>query len=343
MARRPSSPRGSGVGTRVSAKYRVDREVRSGFREDDPETKASSVFRPRKVTTDDGCRIGYCPTGRTVDNPLDEVYTTTYNVMRASVPNRGSGSRGPALIEATSGGRSQQVRTDPAGTAPPTSDGQQAVASDSGVPDALSAIPEPMRARLIATGASLFQQKGFDGATTRELAGLLGLKKASLYHYVQNKQDLLYAICLASIESISSEVSEAIEKAPPEERLRHAIRAHIEAAVRDQDMHAVMLVELRSLDPELQSKVKDLRSGYEQQIRNLLREEQEAGRIQRDVDSKYLLLMLLNLLNWTIFWYKSTGPLQARQFADLLTELFLNGAKAPSGGDASPLDGQKGP
>lgn len=192
--------------------------------------------------------------------------------------------------------------------------------------DARSNERQEMEHRILIAAASLFHRRGFVGATTRELAKSLGLQRASLYHYLDSKQDLLYALCVTSLQIISRETEEAAKAASPEERLRCAIRAHVEAAVRDQDMHAVMLTELRSLDPERQAEVKNLRAAYERQVRELLREEQDAGRLRPDVECKYLTLMLLNLLNWTIFWYKPSGPLQARELGDLLADQFLEGA-----------------
>ena len=123
------------------------------------------------------------------------------------------------------------------------------------------------RHRLLGIAADLFRRKGFARATTRELAALLGLKKASLYHYVSSKQELLYDICIDSLNTISDEVRRAIDEAPQPDRLVAAIRAHVETACRDQAMHAVMLIELRALAPERYTEVVDARSAYEQQLR----------------------------------------------------------------------------
>jgi TetR/AcrR family transcriptional regulator, cholesterol catabolism regulator len=187
---------------------------------------------------------------------------------------------------------------------------------------------EEMENQLLTAAASLFHRKGFVAATTRELAKSLGLQRASLYHYLESKQDLLYVLCVRGMNSISQEVAEAIETAPPDERLHSAIRAHIEATLRDQDMHAVMLSEFRHLDPERRDEVSRLHHSYHQQIRTLLREEQEAGRLRQDIDTKYLALMLSNLLNWTINWYQPSGPLQPSDLADLLFNLFVDGARS---------------
>ena len=71
-----------------------------------------------------------------------------------------------------------------------------------------------VRRRLLGIAAELFRRKGFAQSTTRELAELLGLKKASLYYYVHSKQDLLYELCLESVRSIAHEVAAAVARHP---------------------------------------------------------------------------------------------------------------------------------
>jgi AcrR family transcriptional regulator len=185
-----------------------------------------------------------------------------------------------------------------------------------------------MEDQLLGAAASLFHRKGFVASTTRELAKSLGLQRASLYHYLESKQDLLYVLCSRAMESISREVAQAVETAAPDERLGSAVRAHIEATLRDQEMHSVVLSEFRHLDPDRREEISRQHHSYHQQIRKLLREEQDAGRLRKDIDSKYLALMLSNLLNWTLYWYDAEGLLQPGEIADLVIELFLNGAKA---------------
>jgi AcrR family transcriptional regulator len=182
-----------------------------------------------------------------------------------------------------------------------------------------------MRRRLLSVAAELFRRKGFAQATTRELAELLGLKKASLYYYVDSKEDLLYELCLESVGTISREVAGAVEQAPADGRLQAAIRSHVQTAARDRDMHTVMLTELRALAPQRLADVIEARAGYERQVRQLVSREQESGRLRVDVDAKYLTLMLLNLLNWTILWYDPSGPLSPPELGELLARHFYEG------------------
>lgn len=180
--------------------------------------------------------------------------------------------------------------------------------------------------RLLAVAAQQFRTKGYPGTTTRELADLLGLKKASLYHYLSSKEDLLYELCASSVHTMTDEVKGALKDCAPGERLESAIRAHVQTSIRDRDMHSVMWTEFRYLDASRQFEIKTLRATYEQLFRDLIRDGQAQGQLRHDIDCRYLTLMLLNLLNWTIFWFEPDGPLKSDELADLLAQQFLEGA-----------------
>jgi TetR/AcrR family transcriptional regulator, cholesterol catabolism regulator len=183
-----------------------------------------------------------------------------------------------------------------------------------------------MRRRVIATAAALFRTKGYAQATTRELAGMLGLKKASLYYYVASKEDLLYAISIESLRQIDSDVAAALAGSAPADELRDLITAHVSSALGNRDHHAVMLLELRSLSEPRRQEVVNSRDAYETRVRDVIARAQSEQRLRTDVDAKYLTLSLLNMLNWTIFWYQPGGPLEPAQLGKILATVFIEGA-----------------
>lgn len=179
--------------------------------------------------------------------------------------------------------------------------------------------------RLMTTAADLFRRKGYAQATTRELADALGIRKASLYYHISNKEDLLYAISMHSLGHISEAVGTAAAAAP-EERLRALINAHVVSSLSERDMHMVMLTELRALSPEHLAEVIAKRDRYEALLRGVIADDQSAGRLRGDIDAKLLTLSLLNLLNWTIFWFDPDGDLTPERLGEVLADVFLEGA-----------------
>lgn len=187
---------------------------------------------------------------------------------------------------------------------------------------------EPTTAeRLLRVAAALFREKGYAATTTRELSDRLHIQKASLYHHIRGKEDLLLVICQESLRRITTAVTSAAARATPEHRLHDMVVAHVRSVLADRDLHTTMLTDLRSLSPARQHDVLALRDSYEKLFTDTIRAEQAAGRIRTDVDARGLTLSLLNLLNWTIFWYDPNGSRSADGIAEMLASIYFDGAR----------------
>jgi TetR/AcrR family transcriptional regulator, cholesterol catabolism regulator len=186
----------------------------------------------------------------------------------------------------------------------------------------------PVAGRLLSIAAELFWRRGYAGTSTRELSRELGLQKASLYYHVEKKEDLLHSICVDSLTNITARARQEMDGAiSPVARLEALIRGHVGAVLEDRDKHATGLTELRSLSPERRAEVIALRDRYEEMVRALILEAQRCGELRADLSAKVLTLGLLDMLNWSIFWFKERGELSPNQLAAAFTSLFLDGAR----------------
>jgi AcrR family transcriptional regulator len=179
--------------------------------------------------------------------------------------------------------------------------------------------------RLLEAAADLFRRKGYAGTSTREIAESLGIRKASLYHHIATKEELLETLCRESLRRLTDEVSAVT--ANPKSRLRAIIEVHMRTAVRERDMHITMLLDHGALAPKRRAAVVAARDRYQALIRDVIRADQKAGRLRADIDAKQLTLALLNLLNWTIFWFDPADEKSAPEIAGILAEVFLRGAE----------------
>ena len=188
-------------------------------------------------------------------------------------------------------------------------------------------IPLPMSERLLDAAAKLFWHKGYASATTREIAEVLGVRKASLYHHMSSKEDLLFDISVSSLDHITRAVAAAVaEVDDPLESVRTLVRAHVESMIADQDKHSVMLTELRALSPARREEIVGMRDAYERLVAKTLESARAAGALRDDVPVKYLALSLLNMLNWSIFWFQRDGGLSPDRLAAYLSSIYLGGA-----------------
>ena len=197
------------------------------------------------------------------------------------------------------------------------------------VPSKVDSPPDSVKSRLLAEGAALFRERGFGVTTTREISAALGINKASLYYHVPSKEGLLHDICMESLRRTKLALVEALSAAPGDvEAIDTLIHAHVVSMLTDLEMHATMLLEMRCLSGEYYENVKASRDEYEEMVLSVVTAAQKSGVLRKDVTPKRLTMGLLNLLNWTLAWWKPGGDLTPDQLADVLSDLYLNGSLA---------------
>lgn len=182
--------------------------------------------------------------------------------------------------------------------------------------------------RVIHGAAELFARQGYESTSTRNLATLLGIEKATLYYHLEGKEDLLYAICKASIEQLTADVNAAVEGIEdPLQKLEVWIQAHLINLLHNQTQHATALAEARALSGERLAEIVGMRKTYQKRVRSLIEAGQRSGHLRTDVPAKYLGLILEGLLDRTVVWYQKGDALNPAEFADGFCKLFISGTK----------------
>ncbi len=185
----------------------------------------------------------------------------------------------------------------------------------------------PPLSRALDAAVGLFSRKGYAATSTREVAKLLGIQKATLYYHVESKEDLLFLICQSSLTQIRNDVETAIrDHQDPLDRVQTLISSHIESLLRDEAEHSTTFTEMHALSEERFGQIMKLRDAYENVVRSVLQEAQDAGVLRKDIEVKYLSLALLGIMNRVMVWYRRGGPLSPSQIGRLLGVLFLRGA-----------------
>lgn len=180
-------------------------------------------------------------------------------------------------------------------------------------------------------GARLFSKKGYGETTTRELAATLGITNGTFYYYFPSKEDLLRQICESALEEITTTVSAAVQDARDgADAVSRLMHAHMRTIAASRHAHTTMLTELRALTGEHRDTVIAARDKYEAVVRRVLAAGKSDGSLSTTIELEPLTLLLLNLLNWTIFWYRPEMSLSGDEIADRMVSLFLDGAARPA-------------
>jgi len=104
------------------------------------------------------------------------------------------------------------------------------------------------------------------------------------------------------------------------------IYAYLKALIEHFDLTTVLLMEHRSLKPELHARHVPNRDRFESLWREVVEEGMQAG-VFCCVDTALAVRNLLGAMNWVITWYNPKGSLPIKEIADQTATLFLNGLR----------------
>jgi TetR/AcrR family transcriptional regulator len=97
------------------------------------------------------------------------------------------------------------------------------------------------RQAIRAAAIRLFAQKGFAGATTREICEAAGVTKPVLYHYYSTKEDLFRRILEETVEEYGRGLRQAAAMdAPPRRRLEEVVCNGFRFARNDRELFSVL-------------------------------------------------------------------------------------------------------
>ncbi len=181
------------------------------------------------------------------------------------------------------------------------------------------------RNEILDAAAQIFSQKGYHGTSMQDIALSVNLQKASLYHHVSSKQEILFELLNRGLDLLSERVEAAVNgPGLPSERLHKAMCAYLSTLTEYQDLASVLLLEYRSLEPRYLDLHIPRRDRFEQIWRDLIKEGVEDGTFTCEHPSLSA-RALLGILNWTVTWFRSDGPMSAEDIADQLSNLYLLG------------------
>ena len=179
--------------------------------------------------------------------------------------------------------------------------------------------------QILEAAAQIFGEKGYHAASMQDIAKAVDLRKASLYHHVSSKQEILFEILDNSLDMLIGKMEEVIAQPfSPEEKLRLAMRSYIIGLAENLDLASVLLLEHRSLELKFRKRHIPRRDNYENLWRGIIEEGVIQGVFSCD-DPNLAVKVVLGIANWTIMWYRPEGSLSAKEIADHSTDLFLNG------------------
>ena len=186
------------------------------------------------------------------------------------------------------------------------------------------------RNELTRQAARLFAEKGYHGTSIGDLAEAMGVQKGSLYAHIDSKADLLWEVARDGAAAFHEALDKVPDDVAPTEKIRLALRAHLQVVAEQLDVATVFTREWRYLEGERRDAFLAERRRYEERFRALFREGRELGGLRTDLDDATATLLALSAANWAYTWMRPDTDTD--ELADRFYDVLLDGMR----GYASP-------
>jgi len=182
------------------------------------------------------------------------------------------------------------------------------------------------RLEAIKAAAAVFAEKGFHGASTRDIAERMGIKQGSLYYYFSSKEEALGEVCLFGIEDYVRRMERIANSDQPfEAKLMATLTSHLSSYREKNEALKVYNDERLYLPEEKRKLLKRLGSGYRQLLEGIFEEGIRQGVIRDSIDCHFAAQAVIGICN---AWGDIIVRDQELDIFDVIqkcTDLLLNG------------------
>jgi AcrR family transcriptional regulator len=184
-----------------------------------------------------------------------------------------------------------------------------------------------MKETILSVAVGLFFEKGYFATSISGIAAGCGIQKASIYYHYVNKEAILFAIMDRTMQALVNHLENALAQVTDvEERVRAAVRSHVEFHLRHQKETFIASSELRGLTGERYRAIVQRRDTYERFLQNLITAGIEAGCFPEG-DVKILSYAVLTLCTAGASWFNPAGRLSIDAIAGIYEDFILSGLK----------------
>jgi AcrR family transcriptional regulator len=143
------------------------------------------------------------------------------------------------------------------------------------------------RVRLLEAAKEIFEEDGFIEGRISDIAERAGLSHGSFYHYFDSKEEIFREVAASVeetlVEPLGGVILDPESRATPQDRLREALRRHLESYRREARIIGV-IEQMSRYDKEVSALRMERHARSSQQVADSIRSLQEHGLADPDLD-----------------------------------------------------------
>jgi AcrR family transcriptional regulator len=184
---------------------------------------------------------------------------------------------------------------------------------------------EQKREAVLRAAVRMFNAQGFHATSLDDVAASLGVSKPTIYHYLGNKDQVLFECVTRGLEQLN-EAADAVRAAPGTglERLRSFLRLYAEI-IMDDFGRCVIRTADEALSMESAARFRGLKREIDKALRRMISDGIADGSIEA-TDVRLTAFTLAGALNWPARWYRAErGGMSADAVASQMVDILTNG------------------
>jgi AcrR family transcriptional regulator len=182
-------------------------------------------------------------------------------------------------------------------------------------------------AEILAHATEVFCEKGYEGASMRDLSRASGMSLAGLYYYFESKERLLFLIQKHTFSTVVLRLKKRLESVTDaEDRIRIFILNHLEYFLNNQQAMKVLTHEDDALKNGFGSEIAAIKREYYRLCVALLEDLKKTRGAQ--ISTRTAVMSLFGMMNWIYTWHNPRVDADAEHLAREMGDVFLRGVMA---------------
>lgn len=185
------------------------------------------------------------------------------------------------------------------------------------------------RERIFDAALKIFSQKGYNGATTSEIAREAGVAEGTIFRYFPTKKDLLFSVVNPIVVDSLKNVIADYRDRPPREMLEAVLHNRLDIINRNIELVKILVSEAQ-FQPELREKfLTKVILPAASLMQEYFREQEQKG-VLRDVNTEISIRVLVGMVAVFVVWKNVFEGEEYVRFTDdevvsAIVDIFLNG------------------
>ncbi len=182
------------------------------------------------------------------------------------------------------------------------------------------------RQAVLQAAVRMFNERGFHATSLDEVAASLGVTKPVIYHYLGNKDQVLFECVRLGLSQIrEAAVAARAQEGTGLNRLKAFLRRYAEINM-DDFGRCVIRTGDETLSPESRREFRALKGEIDREMREVIAEGVADGSLHAP-DVRLTAFTLAGALNWPARWFNPEGRDDRREVAAAMVEILCEGLR----------------